>query len=379
MKDVADVAVVETISGDISNGGWRCTLTSLRDTDILIAHQGVNVSWRPSLGGSFGSPLPGFVGHVTSRKISFTEKYATAEYEASTTDVLLRKSWMQGIHFRDMGAGVRSHFHQFDDASGNLTLGKIVRHILGYLDGISWVSHTNAVFNASWNRSGWINIDDVMTTPFDVGTNPLGSMRTDSFIVDETSNIWTTLQAIADNEFFTIYFDKANNLHYKRHPMFQETLPDPVMTLTKAHFVGAPDIEMREEYGAYAENGIQIVLHAVTDEGSTLHSYSPANGELRVQGTRIEHSYLRCNSQTTLDFWARRLYDYESRECTLRVVLPGMSGLLFELLDRVAVTYAGTTATGLHIDWTAKKFWVHKIDVTPQQSILVLEAENSSI
>ena len=379
MSDISSNVTVGSLSGDILNGGWKCTLTTMQDTDILERHQGVQVTWRPSLGGNFGSPLPAFSGHVFLHKMRFTGTHAMAEIEACTTDEFLRDSWMQGIHFRDVGAAFRVHFHEDDNAHGNLTLGKIVRHILGYKDAAWWVSHTNTVFNGIENKSGWIGIDDVVISAFDAVANPLGSMRTDSYIVEETDNIWRTLQQIAGNEFFTIYFDKLNNLHYKRHPMFQAVLPDPVMVLTAAHLVGAPEVELRPEFGTYAESGYQIVLHAVTDDGSTLHASVPDSGEMRVQGKRKEISYVRCNAQAALTFWARRLYDYETREYTVRIELPGMSGLLFELLDRVAITYVGTAYTGLDINWTNKMFWIHKIDVTPDKSMLTLESENSSI
>jgi len=44
---------------------------------------------------------------------------------------------------------------------------------------------------------------------------------------------------------------------------------------------------------------------------------------------------------------------------------PGWSGLHFELLDRVWVTYTGTTANGVHIDWYQKPFWIHRIEMRP--------------
>lgn len=378
MNDISDNVMIQNISGDVAAGGWKCSLTTAGDTDILESNQEVQISWRPSLGGNFGSPLPAFNGHITGRKIKFTGTQATTLLEARTTDALLQSAWVQGIHFRDVGADSRANYHEFDDATGNLTLGRIVQHILGYLDGSFWISHTNCVFNGVHNASGWINIDDVEVSAWTLG-NTMGSMRADSYIVEETSNIWRTIQQIAGNEFFVAYFDKLNNFHYKRHPMFQSSLPDPVMTLTKDHLIEEPEVEERPEGGDYGKNDLQIVLHAVTDEGTTLHSYSPAQGELRTQGQRKEISYIRCNDQNTLDFWARRVYDFESRDVSARIVLPGMSGLLFNLLDRVAITYVGSSYTGLDINWSAKKFWVHKIDVTPVRSVLTLEAENTTV
>ncbi len=55
--------------------------------------------------------------------------------------------------------------------------------------------------------------------------------------------------------------------------------------------------------------------------------------------------------------------------------------MLFEIADRVQVTYTGTSANGVHIDWTDKKFWIHDIKVYPDdafggKSVFKLEAEN---
>jgi hypothetical protein len=66
---------------------------------------------------------------------------------------------------------------------------------------------------------------------------------------------------------------------------------------------------------------------------------------------------------------------------TVRLELAGFTGLLFDLLDRVAVTYAGTSRNGVHFSWSAKKFWIHDITVNIDESgsartLLTLEAEN---
>jgi len=79
--------------------------------------------------------------------------------------------------------------------------------------------------------------------------------------------------------------------------------------------------------------------------------------------------------------WAARHWAYLNREHTVRWTAPGLCGLLFEILDRVSITYTGTSANGVHLDWMEKKFWIQEIDVTPDDqfggtSTFLLEEEN---
>jgi hypothetical protein len=104
----------------------------------------------------------------------------------------------------------------------------------------------------------------------------------------------------------------------------------------------------------------------------------PANP---VYARKIDRSRLRCNDQGTLNEWARRQWNFENRPYSVKWTAPGLCGLLFELLDRVQITYTGTDANGVHIDWDEEKFWIHEITVSPGEgfsgtSEFILEAEN---
>jgi hypothetical protein len=353
---------------------------------MLEAYQNAIITWR----GLFGDTQPirtAFNGHVMTHKATFDIAKSNALYKLRTTDGILEEGWLQGIGFADVGGDGRDHYHQFGSVVGGgerMTVGRLVRHILGYYDTLGtppatnpdWVAHTNLVFHPSQNPYGWINLDNVTTEPFNAATNPGGSMRTDRYIVRETSNLWSTLQKMADSEFFFIYFTKNNKLHYERHPMFATTLPTAVMTLTDEHIVGEPQVQFRN-----TKQIEQVTLHAVTDDGDTLHSEYPAS-PTHVYGNTIEQSHIRCNDGDTLDEWAERKYTFANRPYTVTVELPGLMGLLFELMDRIAITYTGTTANGVHINWTEEKFWIHSIDVMPGEDFggttrLSLEAENS--
>lgn len=388
MEDITDSVSITRINGSLDRGGWQCDFVAWGDTDVVEVNQQVNVTWRGGFGGPLGSPRTAFKGYVLPTRIQFDRATSRAEFIAQTSDGYLRRGWLQGLGLADTGTDARDHYHQWDSVTGGgggvrMTLGRIVQHILGYYDNIGvppatnpdWVAHTNLVYHPTQNPNGWISLDNVETTPFDASLNPDGTMRVNRINIQETDNLWTRLVEIADMEFFVIYFDKTDTLYYMKHPMYQSDLPTAVMTFDQDFIVTPPSVELR-----LSEQVRQVHLAAVTDDGDTMHSKYPAS-PTHVYGKTSDLLRLRCNDQDELDEWAERYYLWLNRDCTVTWTAPGLCGLLFEILDRVQITYTGTTANGVDIDWTEKKFWIHEIDVRPGigfsgQSTFTLEAEN---
>jgi len=85
--------------------------------------------------------------------------------------------------------------------------------------------------------------------------------------------------------------------------------------------------------------------------------------------TRIRVGGGAAACQARLDVLARRVYDWETRDYTVEWPAPGWSGFFFELLDRVELTYTGTSANGVDVDWTQKKFWVHRMQMGPGEGL----------
>ena len=387
MIDVSNQGRILQINGSVNRGGWEMQFEIYNDSDLFDFGTLVDAKWQGGFGELPGIIRPAFHGYVVPSRIEFDATGSKTTCTAQTSDGFLRYAWCQGIGFKDQGTTARAHYHQFDSITGGgerMTMGRIVRHLLGYCDELGtppatnphWVAHTNLVYHETENPHGWISLDDVMMQPFDVVSNPDGSMRVNAYIVEETDNLWQRLCEIAENEYFFIYFDKTDGLHYNRHPMYDTVLPTPVMTFDSNFCVGKPIIELHDP-----KQLRQVRLHAVTDAGATMHSYYPESPTY-VYGNVLEISRIRCNDEDTLDRWAETRYKFENRGYTVRWKAPGLCGLLFELMDRVQITYSGTSANGVHVDWTAKKFWIHEIVVTPETghtgvSEFVLEAENS--
>ena len=395
--NISDSIQVTQINASLSRGGWAAKLVSFNDTDLLAIHQKITIPWRSLFGGRQGVLRTAFEGYVQPTRFQFDSASALTEYIAETSDGFLRKGWLQGLGLADTDGDARDHFHQWDSVTEDgvdhpferMTMGRIVRHILGFYDELGpppagtdgvanvspgWVAHTSLVYHPTENPGGWINIDNVETTPWTAG-NPDGTMRVDRYIVRETTNLWSRLQEIAKNEFFVIYFDKNDNCYYTRHPMYKAVIPLPVMTFDKDFVIGPPVVDVRDENTVR-----QVKLHAVQDDGSTIHSNYPVIPTY-VYGNVADITYIRCNDQLTLNDWAETYYHFENRPYTVRWTAPGLSGLMFEILDRVQITYSGTSANGVHIDWTNEKFWIHEINVIPGEGFggtteFILEAEN---
>jgi hypothetical protein len=386
--DLNDI-VVQHINGSSDRGGWEMRFTSLSDTDAVTRWENVTHWWRGAFGAPPGVQRVGFNGWVMPQRFEFDRVGSHADFIAQTSDGFLRRAWCQGISFAEI-LGARANYHEFQTAAATanmdqyLTLGKIVTHILGYYDneGVppatnpDWVAHTNMVFDAAQNPGGWITLDNVEVLnsahiAYDAVRGQPGEYK-----VRETDNLWERLREIARNEFYQIYFDKSDVLWYQPHPMYIAPLPNPVMTFDADFAAGAPVVTVRD-----VDQVRQVRLHAMDSQSNTLHSEFPAAPTVQY-GNVLDISRIRCDEQAQLDDWAERTFLFENRPWTLQWVAAGLVGLLFEINDRVNVTYTGTTANGVHIDWTEEKFWISDINVVPDEqfsgtSTFILEAENT--
>lgn len=387
MADISEDVLITRINGSERRGGWQLDFRALQDSDLVAENQRVDLSWRGAFGGGPGVQRSAFTGYVLPSRFEFDRATSQSTFIAQTSDGYLRRGWVQGLGLADLDTTARANYHQWDSVTGageRLTMGRIVRHILGHYDTLGvppatnpdWIAHTNMVFHPAENPHGWISLDNVEVTPFADPGNLDGTMRVDRYNVRETDNLWSRLREIANNEFFVIYFDKTDTLYYTKHPMYLTTLPNPVMTFDEDFVVVPPTVIPRA-----SDQVRQVVLHAVEDGGDTLRSEFPTSPTF-VYGKIEEISRIRCNAQATLDDWAERLYLFKNRDYTVRWTAPGFCGLLFEILDRIQITYTGTSENGVHIDWNEKKFWIHEISVTVGEgftgtSEFLLEAENT--
>lgn len=384
--NVSDSLVLRHISGNASRGGWEALFSVMSDTDLFSLYQEITFTMDPIFGGVKWPTTLVFHGHAIPKQYSFAHDGSLTELSARTSDAFLESGWLQGVHFVDVDAAGRANYHQFDSVTGaveRLTLGRLVRHILGYDDTLGvppgtnpdWVAHCNLVYDAAHNPHGWIDLDSVETTPWATPGNLDGTARAERYIIRETNNLWSAIRSIATNDHFVAYFDKNNTFHYERNPMFQAVLPAVVMIFTETFCAGRPQVAFRDK-----RQVDQVKYHAVTDDADTIHANYPSS-VTHVYGRTINQSRFRCNDADQLEYWATIRYAWENRPYTVRWPAPGLCGLLFELYDRVGITYTGTDENGVDIDWTNRKFWITDIQVTPGgflggNTVFTLEAEH---
>lgn len=150
--------------------------------------------------------------------------------------------------------------------------------------------------------------------------------------------------------------DRYDRFHYNRNPMFESTLPSFTITLTNSYLVAQPEVTFRNDVQID-----QVLLMALTDDGTILQSQYPAT--ISSQGRRLQITNLRCNDQTRLDLLAQRKYFFETRPYDLRLFIAGPLGLRVDLLDRIALTYSGTSRNGIELSFLNEPFWIQSIRV----------------
>jgi hypothetical protein len=335
-SNLQDVQVTSVLA-DAAKGGWECQLETYQDTDAIQKWQAIELMLRlytPS--GWDEEEREVFVGHALPLGFNFDMPFSTARFNAATSNRFLENASLQGIGFTEQAAPTNDH-----QITG-MRIGHMIEHIVEH--------HCN--ISTSVHPEGWVDTGDIDVT---------NSTRVDRYNIHATNNMWSTLQNMARNEFYYIYFDKLNALHYISHPMFDAVPPVPVMEFTADFCSGSPTVTPRAE-----KKVSQVILGATDADGTVYNSQYPP----QPADEGIPKEMLRCRvggagPQARLDLLARRQYDWETRDWTVQWPAPGWCGFFFELLDRVQLTYTGTSYNGVEIDWTEKYFWIHRIQMNP--------------
>lgn len=337
-----DDVLIQNVIADAEKGGWEATLRAFQDTDAIVKWQAVALAFRyHSPEGWDKDERTALIGHALPQGLTFDFPTSEARFNLATSHRFLEAMSVQGIGFADQSVAGAGPFnaHQID----GLRLGDIIRHILE--------EHCNIAITAT-NTEGWVDTSDIDPTTT--------STRVNRYNFHATNNAWRALQQVARNEFYYLYFSKDNHVHYIPHPMFG-ALPTPVMEFTGAFCSGKPTVTL------HAEKKVSTVMLKATDEdGRVFTSQSPTTPA--TEGRPKELTRIRVGggvAQARLDALAPRVYAWETRDYTVQWPAPGWSGFFFELLDRVELTYVGTSANGVHLNWTQKPFWIHKIAMSP--------------
>ncbi len=346
---MASVDVIGKIEGSIQDGGWTATGAVFGDADRLAFYQEIEVWFDLYAGAWEAQPHRAFRGHLLPEAWRKTFLSSEAPFNAFTAQEFMKRGEIQGIYFRDVGSPANNH------QINGMQLADIVEHILGK---VGEYGHCNLV-KGVWPE-GIIDLD----------TDAANSTTVAEYEVKQ-GNFWGRLQEIADIEFYLLYVDKFNVLHYIPHPMFGASLPDPAITITSDLLLEPLDIEPRN-----TESAGQIRLQGATPAGLQISGKYPTEP---TAGPIVHRAGYLATANTLMDTIAERMYKWENRDYRVTAVLPGAIGLMLDLLDRVAVTY---TSSADGISWSSKKFWIDRISVEllanfTARTTLVMDAENA--
>jgi hypothetical protein len=339
--------IANSIGGNVQSGGWQATGFFANDQGAADYGRRTDVYFTPEGDGVWdASATLGLKASILPQLARFDYKQSSTEVTVATTDIFLQNAALQGIFFADPGDPLDvENPHQYSP----LNLGLIIKHIIEQHTNVSstaFVQNSNGSYSTD-PVGGWVD-----TSAIDV-TN---STTVDVYTVRQTNSLWRTIQAIAENEFYIAKMTKHDEFSYQPNPMFDTVLPDFTISLNSSYLVGQPEVTFRNDVQID-----QVLLMALTDDGEILKSEYPAN--VPATGRRFQLTNLRCNDQTRLDTLAERKYFFETRPYDLRLFLAGPWGLEMDLLDRISLTYTGTSRNGIELSFISEPFWIQAIRV----------------
>lgn len=339
------------ITGSLREGGWRATGNIFGDADRLQWYQEAE-SWYYLYRGGAWEPNPrlGFRGHLLPAEWQKTLQTSVAPWRAFTAQGFLKRLTLQGIFFAEAASPANQHQLNVGD-----TYGHIIEHLLGKSGEFG---HWNGVIDI-WPE-GFAQLDIDKTNSAAPGVHDLKS-----------GNFWSRMQEIAAGEFFLLWVGKNNVIHYGPNNMFSVTLPDAVIDITSAHLLEPLSVTSRN-----TEQVGQVKLFGNTPGGEQISGKHPTDP---TAGPIVTESGFMATSAAEMNTVAERKYKYANRDVSVIATLPGAMGLLFEIMDRVSITY---TSSNDGITWSAKKFWIEEIRVRLQDpfsaiTTMRLEAENA--
>lgn len=341
---MASIDNIGKIEASVDDGGWRASGAVFNDADRLDFYQQIKAWVDLYAGGWEALPRWAFNGHLLPEKWKRVFGASSAPWKAFTGQEFLKMGEIQGIFFKDVPSPANDH------QINGMTLASIVTHCLKYHCNLDADTYDEGILTLDID-----NTNSVAITEYEI----------------RQGNFWSKMQEIAEVDAYLIWVDKANVLHYNPHPMFSGSLPDSVMTITASHLLEPLEFE-RINPDAIG----QVRVYGTTPAGLQIEGAYPTDP---AGGPITSYAGYLATDDTLMDTIAERRYKFLTRDYTVTAKMPGGVGLLFDLLDRVSLTYA---SAGDGIDWTAKKFWIHKIEVDivdgfAASTTLTLEAENA--
>ena len=360
-----------SLSGDLRRGGWLATARVAGDTDLTSRGQ----NWRivaKSGAGSFDEEFREiFNGHVLSDPDYRFDRYTSqATVQAGTIDALLAGERIQDIGFTDQAVPANDHQINGLDFAG------MINHALQH--------HCNVIYDAT----GAAGAPEGIVTETDIDTT--NSTLIGRYNVSKNANMWRALQQIAEGEFYNIWVDRRNKIHYQPRPMFEPSQPNSKGQLTTSHLRGPVVVKFWNSKPGQRVGQVNITTIKDT---STIYKSKyptvPADGKILPSQDGFWAA-----SQANSDTLAERLYRWLTRAYTLTVavdpglVLFGDDGDGLDLGDRLTVNYDGAgedadTGSGVSLEAAAQSMYVYGINISfdvfgkVAKAILTLEYDNS--
>lgn len=364
-----------SLSGDLRRGGWILSGEVRGDTDAVKRGLNIRATGLSLAGWTDQAEREFFNGHIlASPDFTFSRYESQASWQAGTVNEFLAGEAIQDISFAKKSSPANSH----ERTSWNFA--HVVDHILRH--------HCNYVKDATGANGSPDGVIKTMRLDF-AGSTPFVV-----FIVNQSDNMWTTLQGIGGGEegggeFYRIWVTRKNVVMYQPAPPFMTPRPTPQGTLTASHLRGPIQVRLNNSRPGQKIGQVNILaVDTPTQVYKATYPAHPKNGRI-IRRT----SGIWADTQATANLLAQRLYKWLTRPYTLQVnvdpglVLFGDNGRGLELGDRLLLTYDGPaadaeTGAGVHLNLAESSFYVYaaQVNFDPEResatATLTLEADN---
>lgn len=366
--------VINSIVGDLRQGGWLASGVVHGDTDALSFGENVQLVGKSNADFDDLEWRELFNGHcLATPDYSFGVFASQMPFRLGTANYLMAGLSVQDIGFTEQASPANPH-----QIATTMRLSDCFEHIVE--------DHCNFIYHATNTPEGII-----LETDIDSADTALTR-----FNFRKSNNLWQALVTKLGGgeeggvQFYRPHFTRKNVLVYQPAPHFLASPPSAKGALTKEHIRGTIKVNVRNAKPEEWTGQVQIVAVATANTVYTAKypTSQPADGKIVVKDSGVW-----ADTQARADTLAQNLYEWLTRPYTLTVevdpglVLFGDDGEGLDLGDKIDVTYDGptedsSTGAGVHLDLSSQAFWLYKASISYDartrqgKAVLELEADN---
>lgn len=304
------------IRGSLADGGYTASFQIVDASGLIGQDQEIIIYIDDKYGPYWTGSQQVFRGYVPSGQLVIDPVSGKYDVTAHTADYMLRRLFLPGTAFRQGN-------DENTKTPSQLTLAYVIDNTLTRM--------TNAAQYIAWD----LEQSDVQIAEYSL----------------DEGDPWSWYEEIASYEQRLLYFNRANLMLYRTHPMFRAVPPTAIFDFN-IHTMTNINIEKLDPFKVAQ---VYLLGFKYYDTFTTLFPQLPVESGGRL----LEKKGIPVNNQAQLDEIARKLFVFSNSK--FKVTVTDARNHHLELLDIVTITYSNPDED---IDWQAKRFYVEACDFT---------------